>query len=385
MAEFGFTEAQEMFRREIRNFTERELAPGARERAQLEYIPKDVAKKVGDMGILALGVPEKYGGQPGDWVMHGIAAEEIARVDIAIPGVLIVVFTANILGILEGASEELREEWVPPLIKAEKFIAGAITEPAAGSDAAGIQATAVRDGDYYILNGEKNSTTYCVPSDVATVWAKTDPTAGARGVSCFLVPLDLPGITRSTHKDMGNKGLARGTMVMDNVRLPARNLVGQEGKGFYIVMAGFDLIRPLNGLTCLGSAQASLEEAIAFSKQRTAFGYPIAKYEGLSFKIAEDATLIDAARLLCYRALWLRDQGLPFTKEAAMAKWFSIKAAIRTDMDAIFIHGHLGYTEQLPLQQRLRDAIGWEFADGTGEIQKMIIARQLIGKEATPY
>jgi cyclohexanecarboxyl-CoA dehydrogenase len=248
-----------------------------------------------------------------------------------------------------------------------------------------MQASARRDGDSYVLNGEKTGISLAMAADAAVVFAKTDPAAGARGVSAFLVPMDAEGVRRTRLQDMGSRGIQRGSISLSDVRLPPENLIGPEGRGFYQVMQGFDFSRFLIGLMCLGAAEASLDETIAYVKQRGAFGRPLAAFEGVSFVIAEQATLIEAARWLCYRGLWLRDAGRPHTKEAAMAKWLAPRTAVDAIHECLLLHGHYGYTQDLPLEQRLRDVIGLEIGDGTAQVQKMIVARELIGRESQPY
>lgn len=384
MAGFGFTEEQEMFRSEVQRFAQRELAPSAKERAKKETVSKEIVKKMADVGLLALKIPEEYGGQPSDFVSIGIAAEELSKVDLSV-GVFPLLNPIMALALKEG-TEEARREWLPQFAKGDKLPCFAITEPECGSDAAALQLKAVRDQDYYIFNGEKTSITNAINADVALVFARTEATAvGARGVTTFFVPLDLPGITISRFADMGFIPLGRASVILEDVKVPAKYLIGAEGKGFYIAMHEFDFMRVILGLSALGLAESSLEDAMEYAKQRKAFGKPIAKYEGVSFKIAEAATYIEAARLLCYRTLWLRDQGLPHTKEAAMCKWFAPKVSVKIVHDALLIHGHIGYSEEYPIEQRLRDAIGFEMADGTAEIMKLIIVRELLGREFLPY
>ena len=383
MAGFGFTEEQEMFRREVQRFAQRELAPGAKERAKKESISREMVKKMADIGFLGLNAPEEYGGQAADFVTIGIAVEELSKVDLSV-GILPLLNPIMSLALQEG-TEEARQEWLPQFVKGDKLVCFAITEPECGSDAAAIQMKAIREQDYYIINGEKTSITNGMNADAALIFAKTDVTAGARGVTTFIVPLDLPGITRSRFTDMGFIPLGRASIIMNDVKIPVKYRIGEEGKGFYLAMHGFDFMRVILGLAALGLAESSLEDAMEYAKQRKAFGQPIAKFEGVSFKIAEAATYIEAARLLCYRTLWLRDQGLPHTKEAAMCKWFAPKVAVNAVHDALLIHGHLGYSEEYPIEQRLRDAIGFEMADGTAEIMKLIIVRELLGREFLPY
>lgn len=380
---FGFTEAQEMFRREVRSFAQKELAPGAKERAKLEAVPREIVKRLGEMGLLGVSLPEEYGGQGSDWVSLGIAIEELAKASLfegfypVIPGVC---YTC-----LRHGSEELRREWLPPLIRGEKISCWALTEPDAGSDAAAINTRATKKDDHYIISGEKTSITLGMGADAAMIFAKTDPEARARGVSCFWMPLDLPGVTRSRIPHTGWRPMAAASIIMDEVALPTRYLIGDEGKGFYVTMGMADCARPCIGLMAMGIAQSSLEETMAYALQRTAFGQPIARFEGVSFKIAEHATLIEAARLLCYRTLYLRDEGLPHIKEAAMCKWWCPEVALNAIHDCLLIHGHLGYSEEYPLEQRLRDAIGLEYTDGTAQIMKIIVARELMGRMAIPY
>jgi len=384
MAGFGFTEAQEMFRREVRDFARRELAPGAKERAKVCGVSHDILKKVADMGLLGISLPEKYGGQGADWVSLGIAIEEVTKADF-LAGMLPVYSGVSYL-CLEQGQEEVRQEWLPAIIRGEKSACFAVTEPDAGSDAAGMQMTATREGDYYVLNGEKTSISFGMDADAAILFAKTNPKERSKGVTCFWVPLDLPGINRVAISHSGFKPIHASSIAIDGARLPAKYRVGEEGKGFYVFAGGgTDFLRPCLGMVGLGLAQVSLEETMNYVVQRTAFGQPIARFEGVSFKIAEHATLIEAARLLCYRTFFLKDQGLPHTKESAMCKWWCPVVAFDAIHDCLLLHGHLGYSEDYPLEQRLRDALGLEFADGTAQIMKIIIARELMGRVAVPY
>jgi len=222
-------------------------------------------------------------------------------------------------------------------------------------------------------------------AQAAIVFAKTDPGAKARGVTAFVVPLDLPGVSRSPLRDMGSHAAVRAVLAFDHVRIPASHRLGKEGTGFYQVMQGFDYNRVLIALGCLGAAQVSLEETMAYVKERKAFGKRLATFEGVSFPIAEAATHIDAARLLCYRGLWLADRKLPYTKESAMVKWWAPRLSVETIHQCLLLHGHYGYTDELPFEQRMRDVIGLEIGDGTAEVMKVIVARELMGRESLPY
>jgi cyclohexanecarboxyl-CoA dehydrogenase len=382
MGGFGFTEAQEMLRQEVRKFAQKELAPGALQRSKMGPMElyealAEMDKKIVDMGWTALNVPAKYGGQQIDAVSLGIIFEESAKVD---PYVETVGAMQATSALLETLPEEVQDEWFPPLIKRERRHAFGFTEAAAGSDAASIATKAVRDGDDYIISGEKFPIPFAMIADAASISVKTDSTAGFKGISMFWVPLNLPGITRSHLPWMGNPNLVPSVAAFDEVRLPAKYREGEEGKGFYMVMSTLDWLRVITAFTCLCRAQASLEEAIAWSKERIAFGQPISRYQGVSFLIAEHYTTIEAARLLCYRVLWLKDQGVPYITECSMAKWYSVEVSIQAIKDCMVIIGHPAYSTEHPISQRLRDVVGFQMGDGTPQMQKLIISRMVLGK-----
>lgn len=384
MAEFGFTEVHEMLRRQVRGFARRELLPGFKERASLSQVPRELVRKLAGMEYISANLPEEYGGQNLDTVSMGIICEELNKADCLSAHVVRMPWQFCKL-LIEDGSEEQRLQWVPQLVNGELIVGFCLTEPGCGSDAAAIQTRAVRDGDYYVINGEKTSVTFGLQADLLLVFAKTAPAAGARGVSCFLVPGDTPGLTKYRMADMGWHPHARASIMFDDVRIPAGNLVGEEGKGFHMAMRRFDIIRVMLSLEALAQAQTSLDETIAYARQRAAFGKPIGKYEGISFKIAENLTLIEVARLLCYRTLWMHDQGIRHIKETAMCKWFAPQVASKVIHDCLLTFGHIGYSGECPIQQRLRDVMGYEIADGTADIQKLIIAREVLGREFLPY
>jgi len=235
------------------------------------------------------------------------------------------------------------------------------------------------------MTGEKSGISLGMVAHAAIVFARTDPGSRARGVTAFLVPLDLPGVSRSALRDLGSRLVGRAVLSFDHVRIPASHRLGPEGAGFHQVMRGFDFNRVIIALACLGTAQVALEETMAYVKERRAFGQPLARYEGVSFPIAEAATQIEAARWLCYRALWLADRGEPHTKESAMVKWWAPKLSVDVIHQCLLLHGHYGYTDELPFEQRLRDVIGLEIGDGTPEVMKLVVARELMGRESLPY
>jgi cyclohexanecarboxyl-CoA dehydrogenase len=376
------TEVQKRFQREMQDFASKELAQGAKERVKLDYITSEVINKIADAGLLRMTMPAKYGGKPIDYVSIGIVFEEICRVDFS-PFSMILSHTL-IPQTMELASEELKEEWLPVLGKGNKLACFGNTEPDCGSDAAAITTRAIRDGDYYVIKGEKTSISGGMQADAILFTAKTDMEAGARGVTCFFVPFDLDGISKSRFVDMGIHPSGRASIFFDDVHVPARFRIGEEGEGFTRIMSGLDFARVLVAIATVAMAEASLSEAVEYSKTRTKFGNPLCDFEGVSFKLAEDLTLIESSRLLCYEALKLKDEGLPNTKEAAMAKWYAVDSSVRILHDVLKILGFRGYSDATPVEQRLRDAIGSRIGDGTAEIMKLIIAREMIGRKVRP-
>jgi cyclohexanecarboxyl-CoA dehydrogenase len=381
--DFTFTPEQDELARTVRTFAARELAPRSREWDRTGKFPKDTWRRMGELGLLGLRIPVEYGGVDADFVMVGIAMEETARGDFSCTyGIQLAALAGEILG--KNGHPDVSRRWLPRVATGEAVIALALTEPGAGSDAAALACRARRDGEHWVITGEKSGISLGIAADAAIVFARTGGEK-SKGVSTFLVPLDAPGVSRSPLRDMGSHAVGRAVLTFDGVRVPASHLIGAEGSGFAQVMRGFDYNRVAIALACVGVAQASLEETMKYVRERTAFGKPLARYEGVSFPIAEAATQLEAARLFCYRALWLCDRGLPHTKEAAMVKWWAPKIARETIHQCLLLHGHYGYTDELPFEQRLRDVIGLEIGDGSAEIMKIIVARELMGRETLPY
>jgi cyclohexanecarboxyl-CoA dehydrogenase len=382
--DFAFTPEQEELIRTLRAFARKELAPRSARWDKTGEFPWEIWRQMGELGLLGLRAPAEFGGQDADLLTMGIATEEISRGDFsATYGIQLAGLAGEIIG--RNGTDEIKQRWLPPTVRGEAVVAIALTEPSAGSDAANLACRAVREGDAYVITGEKSGISLGMAAHAAMVFAKTDVAAKARGVTAFLVPLDLPGVSRSALRDMGTHAVGRAVLSFDHVRVPASHRLGAEGTGFYQVMQGFDYNRVIIALACLGVAQISLEETMAYTRERKAFGRPLAQFEGISFPIAEAATHIEAARLLCYRALWLADRGEPYTKEAAMVKWWGPRLAVDTIHQCLLFHGHYGYTDELPFEQRMRDVIGLEIGDGTAEVMKIIVARELMGREALPY
>ncbi len=382
--DLALTPEQETLVRTLRQFARKELAPNSARWDKSGEVPWEAWRQMGELGLLGLRMPAAYGGQEADYLTFGIAMEEIARGDFSCTyGLQLAGLAGEILG--KNARDEIKARWLPPTARGETIIALALTEPGVGSDAANLACRAERDGDHYVVTGEKSGISLAMAAQAAIVFARTGPGDRARGVTAFLVPLDLPGVARSPLRDLGTRAVARAVLAFDHVRVPASHRLGEEGTGFQQVMQGFDYNRVGIALACLGVAQVSIEETIAYVRERRAFGRPLATYEGVSFAIAEAATHIDACRWLAYRALWLADHRQPYTKESAMTKWWAPRLAVETIHQCLLFHGHYGYTDELPFEQRMRDVIGLEIGDGTAEIMKMVVARELLGRESLPY
>jgi cyclohexanecarboxyl-CoA dehydrogenase len=383
MIDFSFTKEQVLIQKAMREFAEKELLPNYSHYDKTETFPWEQWKKMAKLGIMGLGLPVEYGGEPADQVTTGLVVKELARGDVNCA--YAATFSGLIRTIVKYAHEEIKREWLPKFAKGEKLFALAVTEPHMGSDVAALKTTALKENGYYIINGEKSSTSFAMDCDAAFVFAKTDPEAGARGVSCFFVPVGAPGITRQPYKDLGARAIRRGSLFLDDVKIPERNLIGEENKGFYQLMGAIDVLKVLLTLQAIGAAEKSLEETIGYVKSRTAFGRSLAKFEGVSFPIVEHYTKIMAAQWLCYHALWLHDRGSKHFKEAAMCKYFGPEEAVKAIHSCLLLHGHYGYAQDFPIEQRLRDVTSLEIADGTAQIQKIIISRELMGREYLPY
>lgn len=382
---FSWSEEQLAIKDSARRFAEEKLLPNYQSNDDKHVVDRDMLKQMGDLGFIGAELSTKYGGLGLDYVTAGLITEEISRGDFNVSYVQVL---AGLNGsiIEKFAAPELAQYWLSRIIAGEAMVAIALTEPSAGSDAANIKLKAERKGDVFVLNGEKTSISAAAQADVAVVFARTGTVDDrARGVSAFLVPLDNPSIERTHFDDIGESIVGRGSLFFDNVEVPAINMLGDEGMGFIQVMQGFDYSRALIGLQCLAAAEVSVEETWQQVTTREAFGKKISKFEGVTFPLAEAETFIEAAKLLCYKTLWLRDQGEPHTAEAAMCKWWAPKVSFEIIHNCLLAHGHGGYSKDYPIQQRLRDVLGLQIGDGTAQIQKMIIAREKIGRDGVPY
>ena len=376
--DFSLSSEQKLFQKTIREFCEKEIKPLAQKIDKEEYFPKDLYKKMGQMGLMAMTVPQKYGGAGIDRVSYMIALEEISRV---CGSTGITVEAHNSLGvghIYEKGSEEQRKKYLPTLLNGEGIAAWALTEPNAGSDAAAGQTTAVLKGNEWVLNGTKQFITSGDIAEVTIVMAMTDKSKGAKGISAFIVEKDTPGFKVGQLEDkLGLRGSHTAELILEDCRIPKENLLDKEGMGFIGAMNILDRGRTAIGAMSVGIARGALEDSLEYAKQREQFGRPIGKFQAIQWKIADMATEIDAARLLVYRAAYVEDQGTRFTKEAAMAKLFASEMAMRATVNAIQVLGGYGYTREYNVERYFRDVKLCTIGEGTSEVQRMVIARQL--------
>ncbi|MHB8381006.1 MAG: acyl-CoA dehydrogenase family protein [Candidatus Binataceae bacterium] len=383
--DFGLSPEQQLLQTTLREFSRRELLPEYQSRDRDADLPAVLIRKLGEMGVLAPMAPTANGGSALDFVSLGIAHEEIARGDFNAAYVLLIAALVGAI-VARSGDERQRAEYLPPICRGELIAALTVTEPSGGSDAAHVKLSALREGDHYILNGEKTSISFSSSAATALVMARTGTLEqGAHGVSAFYVDLNSPGVSRTRFRDLGSRAIGRGSIFFDSVRVPVAARIGAEGAGFVQVMQGFDFSRSLIGLMCIGAAEQSVEETCAYVAGRDAFGGSLARFEGVSFPLAEAAVELRAARLLCYEALWLRDRGQPHGWIAAGAKWLAPELCARVLHQCLLLHGHMGFSLELPHQQRMRDVIGLEIGDGTAQIMKLLVAREIIGKAARPY
>lgn len=379
-----FTEDQIALKEAADRFAREVLLPGYQKRENQPF-DRDLAREMGSLGFIGTDLPEELGGLGQTSITTGLVAEALAYGDFNMAALPVNV-SLNAAVLLQHATKDIAEEWVPKMIAGEKLMAICLTEPRGGSDAARIELRARKRGGDYVLTGEKTSITFADSADIFLVFARTgSPEDGARGVSAFFIPEGTPGIARLKFNDIGHRVVGRGSLFFEDVVIPEAYRLGPEGTGFTQVMHGFDYSRALIALECIGAARASLDEAWAYVKDRQAFGRPIGQFQGVSFPLAEGESIIEAIRQLAYHTLQLREAGMPHTSEAAMCKWMGPKHAMEVIHNCLLATGHYGYSFDLPHQQRMRDVMGLQIGDGTAGVMKQIIARQKIGRAAVPY
>jgi cyclohexanecarboxyl-CoA dehydrogenase len=379
------TEDQVALRDLARRFARERLLPDYQKREKVGTLDRALVLEMGRLGLLGVDLAEEYGGLGTSSVTVGMVLEELGYGDFNISNVALNVSLMGAI-ITRNAHRELAHAWVPKMITGERIVGVCLTEPSVGSDAANLRVRCRREGDHYVLNGEKTSITFADSADAFVVFVRTGrPEDGAAGVTAVLVPSDAPGVERTRFDDVGSIIIGRGSVFFDDVKVPVTNRLGEEGKGFSQVMQGFDFSRALIALQCIGAAQASLDEAWAYTKERQAFGGPIAQFQGVTFPLVEQETQLAAVRELSYHALALRDAKLPHTAEAAMVKWLGPKTAFEAIHQSLLTFGHYGFSKDTPHQQRMRDVMGLQIGDGTAGIMKLIVARERVGKAAVQY
>jgi alkylation response protein AidB-like acyl-CoA dehydrogenase len=373
-----FTDEQLMMRNMVRDFAKEEITPFIENMENGEF-PTAILKKMGELGLMGITAPEKYGGSEMDFTSYITAIHELSKAS-GVVGVILSVHTSvGTNPILNFGSQQQIEKYVPKLASGEYLGAFCLTEPAAGSDAASLKTKAVLDGDAYVLNGSKVFITNGGEADTYIVFASTKPSAGSRGISAFIVEKDTPGLViGKNEKKMGLHGSKTVQLTFENMRVPAENLLGTENKGFSIAMANLNVGRIGIAAQALGIAEAAYEYAVAYAKERVQFGKPIAQQQGIGFKLADMATQVEAAKLLVYSAADLYSKGKDCNKQASMAKLFASKAAMDVTIEAIQVFGGYGYTKDYPVERLFRDAKVTEIYEGTSEIQRIVISKQLI-------
>ncbi|MFZ7103400.1 MAG: acyl-CoA dehydrogenase [Peptococcaceae bacterium] len=376
---FKLTEEQELIRNMAREFAESEVAPLAAEVDKNHRFPTETVKKMVELNLLGIPIPEEYGGSGADNLSYILVVEELSKA-CATTGVILSGHTSLACQpINQFGTAEQKQKYLPALAGGEKLGAFALTEPSAGTDAASQQTIAVLEGDHYILNGSKCFITNGAYADIFIVLAMTDKSKGVKGISAFIVEKTFPGFAVGQTEDkLGIRGSSTTEIIFKDCQVPQENLLGEEGKGFRIAMQTLDGGRIGIAAQALGIAESCLKSSVNYAKERQQFNKPIGTFQGIQWMIAEMATKIEAARYLVYHAAWCKDNGMSYSKEAAMAKLFAAETAMWCGVKAIQVHGGYGYTTNYPVERYFRDAKITEIYEGTSEVQKMVIAGSLL-------
>lgn len=376
---FAFTEEQLMIQKLVRDFAEKAIRPGVAAREEKEEFSKELLDKAGELGLAGLFIPDEYGGSGGDYISYIIANEEMARVDDCVATGFAASVSLCAWPILEYGTEEQKQKYLKPIAEGKALGAFGLTEPNAGTDASAQQSTAKLNGDHYILNGSKIFITNGGVADTYVVFAMTDKTQGVKGITAFILEKGMPGFTfGKEEKKMGIRSSHTQELVFQDVKVPVANRLGKEGQGFKIAMTTLDGGRIGVAAQALGIAYAALQHAIQYSKERIQFGRPICKQQAISFMLADMATKLDAARLLTYRAAALKQSGLSYSKEAAMAKMYASDAAMSIATDAVQIFGGYGFTRDYPVERLMRNAKITQIYEGTNQVQRMVISGAIL-------
>ncbi|MFB7637466.1 acyl-CoA dehydrogenase [Peribacillus butanolivorans] len=375
--DFKFTEEQEMMRKMVRDFAENEITPHIEAMERGEF-PKKILHKMGELGLMGIPIPEQYGGAGMDFMSYIIAINEISKVSPTLGVILSVHTSVGTNPIVYFGTDEQKQKYVPKLAAGKLLGAFCLTEQSSGSDAASLKSKAVKEGGMYRINGSKVFITNGGEADVYIIFASTNPEKGSKGISAFIVEKGTPGlIIGKNERKMGLHGSSTVQVTFEDMKIPAANILGNEGEGFKIAMANLDSGRIGIASQALGIAEGALEHAVQYAKDRVQFGKPIATQQGIGFKLAEMATNIEASKLLVYRAAYLRSKGLNCGKEASMAKLFASRTAVEVTIEAVQVYGGYGYTTEYPVERYFRDAKVTEIYEGTSEIQRMVISKNL--------
>ena len=377
---FQFSEEDELFRQSVREFAQREIAPYSAQWDRNAELPRQTIRKMAEeMNLLGILAPREVGGLQKGYVALGIAVEEIARADASCA--ILCSMNNTLANVIRGWGEE----HVRAVIRGEKLVALATTEPGSGSDITAMKTTAELKGDYYVLNGVKRYISVIPGADTAVIGAKVPTEGGRPRINLFRVDLNLPGIKTTPIAEMGLRAHQLGNILLKNVKVPVTHILGDKGEGLQAAYIRWNAARSLASLIGAGIALSALDAALVHVKNRQAYGRPIGKFEAVQFPLVESYTRVEAGRLLAYKALWMLDNGIVAAKEAAMAKWFSATVSYQAVDCALQLHGAAGYSKELNLEQKLRDCRGLFFTQGTVEIMKMLLAREMLGNEFLPY
>ena len=378
--DFALTEDQQLFQRMVRDFATNELQPVAAQVDDEEKFPAENVRKMAELGLMGVSIAEEYGGSGGDSLHLAIATEEIARACASTSTVYLASLSLACYPIYQFGTEEQKRRFVVPLAKGQTLACFALTEPGAGSDAAAIKTAATLRDDHYVLDGTKTFITNGAEADVAVVFATVNKSLRHKGIIALIVEKGTPGFSvGKKERKLGVRGSSTAELAFESCRVPIGNRLGDEGGGFKVAMGAIDASRINVAAQAVGIARAGLEASLAYARDRQQFGQAISGFQAIQWMLADMATHVDAARLLAYRAAFLKNQGLPYLKEAAMAKLFAAEVAMNVTTKAVQIHGGYGYIKDYPVERYFRDAKIMEIYEGTSEMQRMTIARQLIG------
>ncbi|WP_096200225.1 acyl-CoA dehydrogenase [Bacillus sp. FJAT-45350] len=377
--ELRLNEEQQMMKKMVREFSNEIIKKAVVEMEESDEFPLETIRKMGELGLMGIPIPQKYGGTEMDFISYILAINEISKVSATIGEIVSVHTSVGTNPILYFGTDEQKNKYIPKLASGKFIGAFALTEPSAGSDAANIRTTAERKGNKYIVNGSKMFISGAGAADIYITFVVTDPTKGKKGISTLIIDKDTPGFfIGKKERKMGLHGSNTCELFFENAEVPVENLLGAEGEGLKIALGNLDVGRIGIAAQSLGIAEAALEAAIQYAKERKQFGKPISAQQGLSFKLANMATKVEAAKLLVYQAADLRNKGIPCSKEASMAKCFASDTAMYVTTEAIQVFGGYGYTKEYPVERYFRDAKVTQIYEGTNEIQRLVISKHLL-------